>query len=81
MIDEKLEFQNITQIADYVDDIAHDLNNSLGGIQGYSQYILKKIEGASPHNKSVQEILKASQRSLDYVQKLLVFSRQYRSKK
>jgi len=76
-----MEFKTLTEAADYVDDLVHDLNNSIGGIQGYSQYLLKKLPETDPNANSANEILKAAQRSLDYVKKILEFTREYRTKK
>ena len=38
--------------------VAHDFNNSLGVVQGYSEFILERISKDDPLRRSVEEIAK-----------------------
>lgn len=55
--------------------IAHDLNNILTVITGYSQLILKTAAPDDPQRRRVEEIAKAGGRAADLTRQLLAFSR------
>jgi PAS domain S-box-containing protein len=55
--------------------IAHDLNNLLTGVTGYSDLLANKISENSPFRKYVTEIQKAAQRATSLIGQLLAFSR------
>ncbi len=55
--------------------IAHDFNNMLTVITGYSQLILKTTEPDDPQRRRVEEIAKAGERAADLTHQLLAFSR------
>jgi signal transduction histidine kinase/CheY-like chemotaxis protein len=55
--------------------IAHDINNLLTPILGYSELLLMTLPESSDHHENVEEIYKASQRGKDLIEQLLVFSR------
>ncbi|MFO7709839.1 MAG: response regulator [Desulfobacterales bacterium] len=56
--------------------IAHDFNNILFPIIGYTELALDDVPRESPTGKSLQEVLKASNRAKELVQQILTFSRQ-----
>jgi PAS domain S-box-containing protein len=58
--------------------IAHDLNNMLGPLVGYSDLILAELEAANPIHKKVKHILRASQDAADVIQDLLAMARRGR---
>jgi two-component system, cell cycle sensor histidine kinase and response regulator CckA len=55
--------------------LAHDFNNMLTVIDGYSQLVLMKLPADSPVRGLVEEIHKAGDRAADLTRQLMVFSR------
>ena len=55
--------------------VAHDFNNILGVIMGYSDMIASEIDPDSPLRKYTEEIRHASERAAGLTRQLLVFSR------
>lgn len=55
--------------------VAHDFNNILQAIFGYSQLILSSAKGKEPVEKHVSELIRATQRAADLTKSLLAFSR------
>jgi CheY-like chemotaxis protein len=55
--------------------VAHDFNNMLGAILGYSELALDQIEPGQPLFENLQGIRKAAQRSADLTRQLLAFAR------
>lgn len=56
--------------------VAHDFNNILGVIIGYSDLSLGLIAPESPANRYMEQIKKASHRAVELTRQLLAFSRQ-----
>jgi two-component system cell cycle sensor histidine kinase/response regulator CckA len=56
--------------------VAHDFNNMLGVIIGYSDLSLGMIAPGSPVNRHLEQIKKASHRAVGITRQLLAFSRQ-----
>jgi two-component system cell cycle sensor histidine kinase/response regulator CckA len=56
--------------------VAHDFNNMLGVIIGYSDLSLGLIAPESPANRYMEQIKKASHRAVGLTRQLLAFSRQ-----
>ncbi|MFH1998534.1 MAG: PAS domain S-box protein [Planctomycetota bacterium] len=67
--------QKMEAIGQLAGGVAHDFNNMLNVILGYSQLALLKIEPSSPLNADLQEIMNATKRSTDLVRQLLAFAR------
>ncbi|NOX34856.1 MAG: PAS domain S-box protein [Deltaproteobacteria bacterium] len=61
--------------------VAHDFNNILGGIIGYTQLIKKHTPEASKVLPYVEQVLKASERAKGLVNQILLFSRKTESEK
>ncbi|MGL1936754.1 MAG: response regulator [Fibrobacterales bacterium] len=61
--------------------VAHDFNNILGAIIGYSDLILSKSEPGSTIEKYSGQILKAGDRAKGLVSQILAFSRQIQEAK
>ena len=55
--------------------LAHDFNNMLTVIDGYSQLVLMKLPEDSPIRGLIEEIHKAGERAADLTRQLMVFSR------
>ena len=55
--------------------VAHDYNNMLGVILGYTELALKRTDPEQPLYADLQEIKKAARRSADITRQLLAFAR------
>ncbi|EKD39809.1 MAG: PAS/PAC sensor hybrid histidine kinase [uncultured bacterium] len=55
--------------------VAHDYNNMLGVILGYTELALKKVDPAQPLHADLEEIYMAAKRSTDITRQLLAFAR------
>ena len=55
--------------------VAHDLNNVLGALMGYSELMLTKITAENPLHKYVANIMKSSERGAAIIQDLLTLAR------
>ncbi|MCX5827241.1 MAG: PAS domain S-box protein [Deltaproteobacteria bacterium] len=55
--------------------VAHDLNNVLGVLVGYSELLLLKMDEASPIRRYVIDIMKSGERAAAIVQDLLTLAR------
>ncbi|MDP3286632.1 MAG: PAS domain S-box protein, partial [Desulfobacterales bacterium] len=67
--------QKMEAIGQLAGGVAHDFNNMLNIILGYSQLALIKIEPSDPLHTNIQEIMNAARRSSDLVRQLLAFAR------
>ncbi len=67
--------QRLESIGRLAGGVAHDLNNLLTPIIGYSEMLLAGIAGSDTNRERVKEIVKASLRARDLVGQLLAFSR------
>jgi signal transduction histidine kinase len=67
--------QKMEAIGRLAGGIAHDLNNVLTAILGYSQLWLAKLPPDDPNRNDVVEIEKAGQRAASLTRRLLAFSR------
>jgi len=55
--------------------VAHDFNNVLSVITGYSELALRKLSDDAPVRRHLEEILKAAERAATLTRQLLAFSR------
>jgi PAS domain S-box-containing protein len=55
--------------------VAHDFNNILTAINGYSELLAKGMDERDPHHRYVEEISKAGNRAASLTRQLLAFSR------
>lgn len=67
--------QKLKMVGTLSGGIAHDINNLLTPILGYSELLLEQIEPDSPYKEEIDEIYRASQRGKDLIEQLLMFSR------
>lgn len=56
--------------------VAHELNNPLTTVTGFTELILETVDADSPEHEDLSLILREAQRSRDVVRRLLDFSRQ-----
>jgi len=56
--------------------IAHDCNNILADVRGYTEMALADTESGSELHNNIQEVLTAGNRARDLVKQILAFSRQ-----
>jgi two-component system cell cycle sensor histidine kinase/response regulator CckA len=70
-----IEAQKMEVVGHLASGVAHDFNNILAVIMGYSNLIMAEIEPDSPLRKYAEEILAASDRAAGLTRQLLVFSR------
>ena len=67
--------QKMEAVGTLAGGVAHDFNNILQAITGYTQILLWKLERNHPEYKNLEAIQKASLRAKDLVHQLLLFSR------
>jgi len=70
-----LQSQKMEAIGRLAGGVAHDFNNMLTVITGYSQWMLDELPPDSPMCESASEILLAANRAASLTNQLLVFSR------
>lgn len=73
--DQLRQSQKLESIGNLAGGMAHDFNNMLTAINGYSDLILRKIPLDDPIRQNVKEIRKAGERSAELTSQLLAFSR------
>jgi two-component system cell cycle sensor histidine kinase/response regulator CckA len=70
-----IEAQKMEVIGQLAGGVAHDFNNILAVIMGYSDLMMQRIEPGDPLRKYIEEIHHASERAAGLTRQLLVFSR------
>ncbi len=56
--------------------VAHEVNNMMTGVIGFSEFLLRSLEAQDPRRAEVAEIIKAGTRAADVTRQLLAFTRQ-----
>ena len=56
--------------------VAHEVNNMMTGVIGFSEFLMRSLEPADPRRSEVTEIIKAGTRAADVTRQLLAFTRQ-----
>jgi len=67
--------QKMESIGRLAGGVAHDYNNMLGVIIGYTELALEKLEPESPILADLEEVQKAAVRSMNITRQLLTFAR------
>jgi PAS domain S-box-containing protein len=70
-----LQSQKMEAIGQLAGGVAHDFNNMLGVIIGYSELILEQVNPSQQFHTELEEIRKAAQRSAELTRQLLTFAR------
>ena len=70
------QMQKMEAIGQLTGGVAHDFNNILQVIQGYSELGLLALDGNHPGHEPMQRVSEAAERASSLVQQLLLFSRQ-----
>ena len=70
-----LQAQKLESVGRLAGGVAHDLNNLLSPILGYSDVLLMDLPETDVHRKYVQYIIQAGVRARDLVRQLLAFGR------
>jgi PAS domain S-box-containing protein len=56
--------------------VAHEVNNMMTGVIGFSEFILRSLESDDPRREDVEEVIRAGTRAADVTRQLLAFTRQ-----
>ncbi len=67
--------QKMESVGRLAGGVAHDFNNMLGAILGYTDLLLTSVDPSNPMHADLAEIKKAAQRSADLTRQLLAFAR------
>lgn len=67
--------QKLESVGRLAGGVAHDFNNMLGAIFGYTDLALQQVEPGSPVHHDLEQIQLAANRSADIVRQLLAFAR------
>jgi PAS domain S-box-containing protein len=67
--------QKLESVGRLAGGVAHDFNNMLGVIIGYTEMALQITEPSHPLHASLEQILNAAERSADLTRQLLAFAR------
>ena len=70
-----VQAQKMESVGRLAGGVAHDFNNILGVIFGYTERALKQVAPTKPLHADLQKILKAAKRSADIIRQLLTFAR------
>jgi len=67
--------QKMESVGRLAGGVAHDLNNLLTPILGFGELLLDDFRSDDPHRESVQQIVRAAEKSRDLVRQLMAFGR------
>ncbi len=67
--------QKLESLGRLAGGVAHDFNNMLGVILGYTEMALSQLTDQHPMRGELKEVMAAARRSADLVRQLLAFAR------
>ncbi len=67
--------QKLESVGRLAGGVAHDFNNMLGVILGYTEMAMEQVDPAQPLHASLEQIRKAARHSADLTKQLLAFAR------
>ncbi len=71
-----LQAAKLAAVGEMAAGIAHELNNPLTTVTGFTELILDETSADAPHRADIELILKEARRARDVVRRLLDFARQ-----
>ncbi|HYE98691.1 MAG TPA: response regulator, partial [Planctomycetota bacterium] len=73
--EELREARKMEALGQLAGGVAHNFNNLMQGVLGYSELALERLSEEDPVRKDLEEIRKASQRASDLTQRILAYGR------
>ena len=70
-----LQSQKVEAVGRLAGGVAHDFNNMMTVVIGYSEFLLSRLKEGEAEYNSMEEIMKAGQRAASLTRQLLAFSR------
>jgi PAS domain S-box-containing protein len=70
-----IQVQKMESVGRLAGGVAHDFNNMLGIILGYTELAMNKVDSSDPAYADLEEVLNATRRSADITRQLLAFAR------
>ncbi len=70
-----VQAQRMESVGRLAGGVAHDYNNMLGVILGYTEMTLEQLDEGDPLHANLSEVLAAAKRSVDITRQLLAFAR------
>jgi two-component system cell cycle sensor histidine kinase/response regulator CckA len=67
--------QKMEAVGQLAGGVAHDFNNMMSAVIGFSELVLNRLEADHPVRRQVEEIRRAGERASDMTHQLLAFSR------
>ena len=70
--------QRLESVGQLAGGVAHNFNNALAAIIGYSELIVRQLEPTDPVRSDVEKVLVVAEQSASLTRQLLTFSRKER---